>query len=372
MNFSKAILLTATLLLALSCNPRPEAAEGFGEGNLYARGFSMQECEGYTKVTLRNPWDTLSTRAEYILIPRESPLPDSLPGGTLLRTPVRNVAVLTALYLSVLDELGSLDAVGGVCEPEYVTCPRGRLLVGEGVIADLGNSISPNAEKILNIGAEAILASPFENAGYGATEKLGITVIEAADYMEEHPLGRCEWLRFYGRLFGCQATADSLFAATVKRYNDLKALADTVSHRPKVLLEKRYGASWFIPAGNSFVATLHKDAGADYIFADHLKSNNIPLSSEAVFDRGQGADFWLFKYAGDQCYSRRQLLEEYPLYGGIKAFAEGSVLGCNTIRTTYYNDIALHPDRILEELIRIYHPQLLPEGELKYYRKLDE
>jgi len=364
-------ILLLALLTSCSCT-HPKADVQFGEGNLYARGFAMEECDGYTRVALRNPWDTLHIRTGYLLVPKDAPLPDSLPEGIILRTTLQNIAVLTSIYLSVLEELECLYVVTGVCEPEYVTSHKGAGMVADGRIADLGNSMSPSAEKIICIGAEALLASPFENAGFGPAEKLGVPVIEAADYMEEHPLGRCEWIRFYGRLFGCAQRADSLFAATVENYNRLKELTRDVQERPKVLLEKRYGTSWFIPAGNSFAATLHADAGADYIFAEHRGGNNTPLSSEAVFNRGQQADFWFFKYAGDEYYTLGKLLEEYPLYGGIKAFAEGSVYGCNTIRTSYYDDIPLHPDRILEELIRIYHPQLLPEGELKYYRKLDE
>lgn len=362
----------AGLLFCCSCNHgTPQLSADFAQGNRYAHGFSISECEGCTVAQLRDPWDTLKLRACYLLIPEDQEVPKHLPKGVIIRTPLRDVAVVTSLYLTVMDELGCLEAAGGVCEPEYVTSRAAREMLSSGHIADLGNSVAPNIERIIDCGAQAILVSPFENAGFGGTEKLGLPIVEAADYMESHPLGRCEWIRFYGRLFGCGERADSLFEATVQRYEALKVLCDTLQERPKVLLEKRYGSSWFVPAGNSYVATLHRDAGAKYIFSEHEGSNNTPISSEAVYDRGQEADFWLFKYAAEENYSRKQLLEEYPLYSGIKAFAEGSTYGCNTIHNEYYCDIALHPERILEELIRIYHPQLLPEEPLRYYEKLN-
>lgn len=366
-----AFPLFAGFLLCCSCNHgTSQLGADFAQDNRYARGFSISEGEGFTMVQLRNPWDTATLRACYLLIPENQEVPEHLPKGEIIRTPLRDVAVVTALYLSVMEELGCLDATGGVCEPEYVTSRAAREMLTSGQLADLGNSVAPNCEKIIECGAQAILASPFENAGFGALEKLGIPIIEAADYMENTPLGRCEWIRFYGRLFGCGEAADSLFDAAAGRYEELKRLTDTLQERPKVLLEKRYGSSWFIPAGNSFAAAFHKDAGADYIFAEHTGDNNTPLSSEKVYELGQNADFWFFKYAADENCTRAQLIGEYPLYSGIKAFAEGKAYGCNTIRTDYYNDVTLHPERLLEELIRIYHPQLLPEGELKYYEKL--
>lgn len=144
------------------------------------------------------------------MVDREQSVPGNLPKGTVVRTPIRNIVVYTSVHAAIIDQLNEADKVIGVCEPRYMDTPAIQEGLRAGRIADLGEATSPNIEKIIDIGAEIIIASPFQNAGYGPAEKLGIPIIEAADYMESLPLGRTEWIRFYGLLFGKSAMADSI------------------------------------------------------------------------------------------------------------------------------------------------------------------
>jgi len=114
--------------------------------------------------------------------------------------------------------------------------------------------------------------------------------------MESLPLGRTEWIRFYGLLFGKEAMADSIFRETEDRYLELKELAKTVTNRPAVISEKKFGSSWYMPAGDSYIAHLYTDAGADYIFKDLPGAGSTPLSFETVLDKAIHADIWLIKY----------------------------------------------------------------------------
>ena len=86
-------------------------------------------------------------------------------------------------------QMGRIDAIKGVCETQYVTDSAILTRLADGRIADIGLATAPNIEKIIELDAELIIASPYENSGYGAAEKLGIPIVEAADYMENHPLG---------------------------------------------------------------------------------------------------------------------------------------------------------------------------------------
>lgn len=96
------------------------------------------------------------------------------------------------------------------------------------------------------------MLSPFENSGgYGRVGKLGVPVIECADYMETSPLGRAEWLRFYGLLVGQEQRGDSLFAQIEKEYLALKDLAAQATSRPTVLSDLKYGSAWYIAGGQS-------------------------------------------------------------------------------------------------------------------------
>jgi iron complex transport system substrate-binding protein len=280
------------------------------------------------------------------------------------------VAVFTSVHVSIIEQLGEAERIAGVCEPQYIVSPAVREQLRTGKTADLGMAASPNIEKIMDTGVEYIIASPLRNAGYGQMRKMGVPVIEAADYMEALPLGRAEWGRFYGLLFDRQAKADSLFRETEENYLALQALALKAAFRPAVLPEKRYGSFWYVPGNESYMAWFFKHAGADYLFQDISGAGSVPLSFETVLDRAVHADYWLIKYnqAGKLTYD--ELRAEYPPYEHFDAFQNRSVYICNTGETPYYEEVPIRPDYLLKDLIRIFHPELLPDHILRYYEKM--
>ena len=373
----RTILLLAAVLLCLgACGRGKTAAEGTVRATdtiRYARNLHIAYYDDYVSVRICDPWDTLRQRQHYVLVDRDKPLPARLPAdGTVIRVPVEKAVIYTSVHTAIAEELGALDQVAGICEPQYITSPEVLRRIGEGRIADLGMSTSPNVEKIIDIGTEMIIASPFENSGYGSAEKLGIPIVEAADYMENHPLGRTEWVLFYGLLLGCREEAGDVFTRTERRYLELKELAAGVAYRPTVLLERRYGNSWAVPSGGSYIGVMHADAGADYVFRGFSGAKSIHLTFEEVFDRAGDADFWFLKYDTRAPYTYAHLRQEYEPYANFRPWKERRIFACNTITSTYYDDITLHPDRVLEDLIAIYHPDLLPGHVQRYYFPLDE
>ena len=367
------------LLAASSCKNRKTSLtyEATSIDTLqYAEGLKIAYFNDFTSVTLRDPWDTDKTRKVYILAPKttlaERPsLKDSLSRlGIVIGTPVERAVIYTSVHSAMAAQLGVLDQVCGVCEPEYITSSEVLHRIENHQIIDLGQSTSPNVEKIIDLGCDVIIASPFENSGYGAAEKLAIPIVEAADYMECHPLGRTEWVKFYGLLFGCRDVAEQQFTATCTRYNDMKKACEGITERPTVVLERKWGQTWAVPSAGSYVGCLHRDAGADYVFSDITGSASVHMSFEQVFDQGGEADFWLMKYSSMGVLSYDDLKKEYLPYSDFKAFKTQNIYGCNTLVSTYYDDITLHPDHILADLIHIYHPELLPGYQPKYYFKL--
>ena len=351
----------------------PAAAPGHRARTLFARNLRIEYFDDYVSVRIRDPWDTLRQRQHYVLIDRDKPRPGKLPAdGIVIRVPVEKAVIYTSVHTAIAEQLGALDKVCGVCEPQYITSPVVLERIAEGRIADLGVSTSPNVEKIIDIGTEMIIASPFENSGYGAAEKLGIPIVEAADYMENHPLGRTEWVLFYGLLFGEREAAERVFDETVRHYEALKALAAGTETRPTVLLERKYGASWAVPSGGSYIGVMHADAGANYIFGTYPGAKSVLLTFEEVFDRAGGADLWLMKYDTRAPLTYKLLQEEYQPYANFRAWKDRRIYTCNTITSTYYDDITLHPDWVLEDLIAIYHPELLPGHQPRYYFPMDE
>lgn len=343
----------------------------------HARYLDIQEHEGYTVAEITNPWDTTRLLHRYILVPEESPLPEGKLQGTVIRTPIDNIIVYSSVHASILDMLGASDRITGVCEPEYMTCPAVREGVESGRITDCGSSVSPSIERIAEAQGRIIIASPFENSSYGAAGKLGLPIIEAADYMENTPLGRTEWVRLFGILLDCPEKADSIFRSAESEYNGIREkVARHIeeqggdSHRPTLLAERKYGASWDIPGGASYMVHIYRDAGADYIFSNTASSANVNMSFENVLKEGIDADLWVMKYWSDKPMTYASLEAEYALYSRFRAFREHNVYGCNTFSSSYYDDIVLHPAWILEDLASIFHPEIFPDHTGRYFLPL--
>lgn len=372
----KSIFLFVYAIFLFSCaggkgGGTPAAQDGMRYSNLYAEGFEITGYKDFTTIEIADPWDTTKILQKYILVKKGIPLPDNLPHGTVVRTPVENVIIYTTIHASIWEELHALENVVGICEPEYLTSKKALELLHNGSIHDCGKASSPNVEKIMDIGGEVIIASPFEHGGYGQAEKLGIPIIESADYMETHPLGRVEWLKVFGLLSGREKEADSLFNATVSRYNGLKEIASKAVVRPRLMTERKYGSSWFIAGGASYMAVMYEDAGADYIFRDNPDTGSVPYAFENVFEAASDADLWLLKYGMEGSMTYNDLRSEYKPYEDFAPFRNGKIYTCNTVDTPYYEYIAIHPDYILADFLHIFHPELLPEHELICYKPME-
>ena len=377
----KNILLSAHIglivLLLSACGGRSKTSSTAHPEEIiplkYAENLLMTKGKGYTRVQIRNPWDTTSVLSTYILVDKYNEMPKQLPEGTLVRTPLSKALVYTTVHCNLIKELGAVQSIGGVCELSYIKVPEIIEGCRNGTIVNAGEGTNPDIEKIIDLHPDALMLSPYENSGgHGQVEKLKIPIIECADYMETSALGSAEWIRFYGMLFHRSGKADSIFAEVEKEYNELKALATSTSVRPKVMCELKSGSAWYVPGGRSTTGKLYHDAGSDYLFSHYPNSGAVPLSFETVFDKAQDADFWLIKYNQASDKTLTDIRQDYAPYANFQAFKQKKIYGCNTAYRTYYEDFPFHPDKVLKDLIKIFHPTLLPDHELKYFDKLVE
>lgn len=378
----KKILLSAYIvtwvLLLSACGGGSKTSSLQAEGDTvrmkYSSLLQIVKHADYTVVTIRNPWDTLKVLHTYLLADREKPLPEHLPEGTVVRTPLQKSVIYSSVHCSLWSELDELKGIGGVCGLEYIRLPQIQEGCRNGSIVNVGNSMNPDIERIIDLRPDAILLSPFENSGgYGRVGKLNIPIIECADYMETSALGRAEWMRLYGLLLGKEAQADSLFAGIEKEYLTLTQQVKSQNlKRPTVISEMKNSSAWYIPGGNSTMGRLYQDAGADYVFASLSNSGSVPLAFETVFDRGGNADIWLIKYNQPQDKTYSELERDYAPYARFKAFQDRKVYGCNTNHVPFYEESPFHPELLLKDLIKIFHPELLPDYDLKYFSNLAE
>ncbi len=368
MRFFIFIFFISTLC---SCVGGADSSGGEREVMEFARGIEITHKGEYTAVEIRNPWDTTRLMKRYLLVNRDlGELPRGMESGEVVRVPLQRVAVYSSVHASMIEMLGKEDAIVGACEVQYIDSEllQGRISSGE--VADLGESTSPNIERILDIGSEAIITSPFKDTGYGAAEKLGIPIVEGADYMESHPLGRVEWIKFYGMLLGADSLAHAIYESTRDEYLSLCDLARDVESRPTVFSDTKYGGSWFVAGGESYNAVLYRDAGADYIFKDTEGSGSVQMSFEGVFDAAIHADMWLIKYYGREDMSYLSLRSEYEPYANFDSYKYQKIYGCNTAKVKYYEQTPLHPQHLLRDYIYIFHPELLPHHTPRFFSPL--
>lgn len=358
----------------------------------------------YAEVNVANPWKAGTLLHRYILIPKGKEGDEMVARLALqrtsgmgcttdtVRTPVERSAVFIAPHCQLMYEMGCQQAIRGVCDLDYINIPdvkkraaaagkaaAGKTSAGNSIV-DCGSSMAPDIERIIALNPEAILLSPFENSGgYGKLDKLHVPIIEAADYMESSPLGRAEWMKFYGMLFGneegksngisgsCEPKADSLFAKIEKEYLKLKAEASGYPKGLSILTERKTGNVWYVPGGQSTIGILLKDANARYIFEDDEHSGSMAMSPEQILAKGKQVDVWAFKYFGGAPLSQAQLLQEYDGYKALAAFSRGNIYQVDTSTVPYFELTSFHPELLLREFIILAHGERF--GKLRFYKK---
>jgi iron complex transport system substrate-binding protein len=361
------------LLTLFSCNGRMARLQGDGDSIVfkYATLPSIVEYDGFTVVTIANPWKDGKALHTYVLVPREKELPVHLPKGTVIRTPLQKAVVFTTVHSSLLMNLGCRDKIAGVADLKYIKIPWIQKQVKAGHIVDCGDGMSPVIEKIIDLKPDAILLSPFENSGgYGKLEDIDIPLVECAEYMEVSPLARAEWMRFYGLLFGCQKKADKLFSEVDKNYNDLKQLAKESGKGRSLMIDKQVGSVWYVPGGRSTIGQMIMDASGQYPWAYDEHSGSLSLPFETVLEEAFDAEVWMLRYDSEKPMTPELLLSEQEGYDQFRAFQTGEVYGCNVRNTLFYEESPFRPDWLLGDFIQILHPGIKGVKPLRYYKKL--
>lgn len=326
---------------------------------------------GYTLVDIADPWHEGHSLARYALIERCDSGRVSIPSKLVaIYVPLRKSVVATSAHCNLALTLGAQQQIAGVCDAQYILSSELSKQIANGSIANCGSAFSPNTEKIVAIGADAMLVSPFEDdASATLSARTGIPVIECADYMESTPLGRAEWMKFYGRLYGCTDKADSLFNVVKRNYNSLRSKTQRLKNRPKVLTESVYQSVWYCPGGRSTKAQIIADAGGTYAFCDNTQAGSLSLAPERVIAEASDADVWTL--TASQMPTAQQFASAYRGYKMVRALRMGRVYVCPSMFVPYFDEVAFRPDWHLKEYVAMLHPELLPNYSLRYYKRLN-
>lgn len=354
--------MLAYLLSSCSSQTETQVVESvLSEENMMRHAHNVRVSEtsyGYL-LEVRNPWDTTKMLGRYALSGdtlSQSVLPsDVVP----VVTPVQSVVAFSATQWSVFKRLGEIGRVKGILEGYYVGDTVIRNLMASGEILDLGPEADADLERMIRLQPDIILYSPYFENNQESLKITGAVLFPFADYLENTPLGRAEWLRVIGFLAGMPEKADAWFDEIESKYTALKSLCDGAESRPTVFSDKAFNGQWYVAGGNSYIARLFADAGADYIWKDNGSPASFPLDSETILSKAQHADYWRIANAGFESMNYDDLERENPIYPLFDAFKNRKVLVCDTQKVGYFEQAQCEPDILLADFIYFFHPECL-------------
>jgi iron complex transport system substrate-binding protein len=371
-------LFLVWILVGCTRNPTPaesHSAPVHYDTLKYATGFSIAREGAITYVTVKYPYQGAKSGHTYILVPRDQQMPEHPPEEKVIHIPVTTIACTSTTHVPLLDYLEETDKLIGFPSTDLVSSKKTRSRIDEGKIKDLGTDKGLNLELLASIHPEMLMGYTM-SSDYGQfkkIEELGIPVVINSEYLEKHPLGRAEWIKFVAVFFGKEKQADSLFNMIEKNYNETVMLAKQAKQKPTVLSGIMYGDAWFLPGGQNYASTIFRDASCEYLWASDSTNGYLELSFEAVYQKAHKCDLWI----GVGTYSTREQLatanKRYQLFHPFSAKMiynydkrMGAKGGNEFLELGY-----LRPDLILKDLVKIGHPELLPGHELFFYRRLE-
>ncbi len=328
---------------------------------LYAQGFKVSYTDEGCLLEIQDPQREEGQIFRYMLVQRGTTV-NNIPNGYVkLEVPVKSVICMTSLQLSSFIKLDELERVVGVTSTRHLFNEEVNRRLKEGLIHKIGIEGNFDNEVIMGVNPNVILISPFKRGGYDALKDVGIPLIPHLGYKEMTPLGQAEWIKFVGLIIGETEKANRLFAEIESRYNELKELAATVTERPVVFSGELRGGNWYAVGGKSFLAQLFKDAGADYFLKDDTHSGGVTLDFEKVYSQASKAKYWRIVNSYKGTFSYEALKDEDARYVDFDAFKNKGVVYCNMRDVPFYESMPTHPEVVLADLIKIFHPQLLPD-----------
>nr|WP_269468226.1 ABC transporter substrate-binding protein [Gaetbulibacter sp. NE] len=345
---------------------------------LHAEGFSIINHGHYKVLTIKSPWPKAEKSFKYALIPRENLATITLNSDEydgIIATPVEKIVVTSTTHIPALELLGVEETLVGFPGTDYISSEKTRALINAESIRELGKNEGINTEVLLELQPEVVVGFGIDgnNKTFETIKKSGIPVMYNGDWVEKSPLAKAEWIKFFGALYNKTVEADSIFNSIEKAYNDAKTLASKVKNTPTVLSGALHKDVWYLPSGTSPEAQLLKDANVNYLWQDVAGEGSLALSFEAVFTKGKSADIWLSPSYYNSLEALKNANEHYTEFDAFKnktIYSFVNVTGA-TGGVTYYEEGTARPDLVLKDIIKVCHPELLPEYETHFFKPLE-
>lgn len=376
-DLKKLTCLLFVLILVQSCdtNKQKTNIKHTDKYVKYAKGFEITTVDNYTKLRILSPFQGATSPIDFYVIKEGASFPKEATKTNCIQLPLTRMVPTSTTHIPMIELLHGEDKIIGFPSTKYVSSPKTRLLIDTKKILDLGNEQQLNTEVLLDLNPQLVIAFSVNgnHKNYNTIRQMNIPIIYNGDWLEPSPLGRAEWIKFFGVLLNKEKQADRIFKNIEQNYLAAKKLAQDQTKQKVVFSGGPYKDIWNIPAGNSYEATYYKDANLNYIFKNTKGQGSLSMNVEQVFDQAQHTDIWL----SPSFYSTMQLLgEANSIFTAFDAYKNNAVYTtANTRGSTggllYFELATTRPDYVLKDLIKIGHPDLLPDYEMKFYKKLE-
>ncbi len=376
---SYKLLFIVSFLTVVSCKKKEEVkvekAIIVQNSVEYAAGLSIQKYDGYSVVKVSNPWPDANKKFTYILVEKTESVPDSLRKYQNITVPLASIVVTSTTNIPFLEMLEVETKLVGFPHTDYVSSEKTRVLIDKGSVKNVGQNERLNIEQLIDLSPSLIVTFGVDNSNpmLDNLQKSGLKVLIQGDWMEQSPLGKAEWIKLYGALFGKEEQAKDIFDKIVISYNQALKLVEMSDANATVLYGSMYQDQWYVARGKSWVSQFMRDAKSNYLWSDLDGTGSLALSFEKVLDKAKEADFWI---STGSFKSLAELAASNPHYSQFAAFTSKNIYTFENKfgakgGTIYYELGPSRPDLVLKDYIKIFHPELLPSYEFTFAQKLN-
>ncbi len=374
---STFIFLFAALLSSCKQNNARSSATQSPEKNeiQYAKGLEIYHHKGYSILKIAHPWPNATQPFTYILQEKNGIIPDSLQQYTRISVPIQSIVVTSTTHIPALEILGVENSLVGFPNTDFISSPKTRKRIDAGRVKEVGTNETLNTEILIDMAPDVIVSFGLNNSNptLDNLQKSGLKVLLNGDWNEQSPLGKAEWIKFFGALYGMDAKAKTIFTSIEKEYHTTLALAKKAPYKPTVMSGAMYQDQWFVPQGESWMALFLKESQSNYLWANTKGTGSLTLPFETILEKAQKAEFWI---APGDFSSIKEMNNSNPHYAKFEAFKNKKVYSYALHKGAkggilFFEWSATRPDWVLKDLIAIFHPELLPNHHPYFFEKLN-
>ena len=383
--FFSSILVFVLPLFLFSCQTDSQKKNKISDSKIesvngissitHAIGFDLIDYDKYKVLHLFRHYNESVDTLSYVLSESDTKTAKIHSSFERIKIPVQKVALLHSSYLSFFKFCGITDKIAAISEAKYIFDQEIFHLVSGGELPEVGYGETIDKEKMLQLGITLTITVGWPdtpNKGVQMIEELGIPVLVFSEWQENTLLGRAEWVKVVAALAGVEQNVHAKFLIIEKEYRELTELAKRAGYRSKIICNLPYKGSWYVPGGKSYMSHLIADAGGDYIWSDDAGTGGIQMDFEAIYAKGINADIWInagsAKSINEIVLMDERLNDFAPImnkkvFNYINRVVRGSA-------NDYWESAIIQPQVVLSDYIKMFHPELLPNYQLYYYKQL--